>query len=98
MHNNKKLWKNPEVFNPERFLNEKGEFVKSPHVIPFSIGPRFCLGEQLARMEIFIMLVSLIRRFEITPDPIAECLPDIADGFNGVIFVAEPFQLIAKEI
>ena len=58
VHHNPDVWKDPEVFKPERHLNEKGEFVKSNQIIPFSVGPRHCLGEQLARMEVFIFLVS----------------------------------------
>ena len=98
VHNSEELWKDPEIFNPERFINENGEFVKSPHVIPFSIGPRFCLGEQLARMEYFTILASLVRSFEFLPDPKAGCLPEIVDGCNGLIFVPQPFEFVAKEI
>ena len=45
-------------------------------MIPFWVGPRHCLGEQLARMEIFIFLVSLVQRFKFLPDPNEDKLPD----------------------
>jgi len=79
-------------------LDEKGNFVRSPHVIPFSVGPRHCLGEQIARMEFFIFLVSLIQRFEFLPDPNSDKLPDINTGSNGVIFVSMSYKLVAKEL
>ena len=59
VHNDPDLWKEPEEFIPERHLDSNGNFVKSNYVIPFSLGPRHSLGEQLARMEVFIFLVSL---------------------------------------
>ena len=59
-HNDETFWEKPEIFNPDRFLDEEGNFVRSPHVIPFSVEPRHCLGEQLARIEVFIFLMSIL--------------------------------------
>ena len=98
VHNDETLWKKPEIFNPDRFLDEKGNFVRSSQVIPFSVGPRYCLGELLARMETFIFLVSLVQRFEFLPDPNEDKLPDIDNGSNGALFVAKHFKLVAKEL
>ncbi|XP_051898925.1 LOW QUALITY PROTEIN: cytochrome P450 2J4-like [Pristis pectinata] len=57
-------WKYPKEFNPENFLNEKGEFFKPEAFVPFSMGLRACPGEKLARMELFLFLTSLLRAFE----------------------------------
>ncbi|KAJ0069644.1 hypothetical protein NL108_011935 [Boleophthalmus pectinirostris] len=56
-------WKFPHEFNPENFLNHKGEFVKPDAFLPFSAGLRVCLGEGLARMELFLIMVTLLRKF-----------------------------------
>uniref|UniRef100_H2YAB3 Uncharacterized protein n=1 Tax=Ciona savignyi TaxID=51511 RepID=H2YAB3_CIOSA len=98
VHNNPDVWDEPNKFKPERHLDDKGNFVQSKHVIPFSVGPRHCLGEQVARMEVFIFLVSLVQKFEFLPDPDATDLPDIDNGANGTAFVPFPYQLVAKEI
>ena len=55
-------FKNPDVFRPERFLNQEGEFVHDDHVVPFGIGKRVCLGESLANSELFIFFVMLLQR------------------------------------
>ncbi|KAJ8272078.1 hypothetical protein COCON_G00109370 [Conger conger] len=57
-------WKFPHEFNPSNFLNDEGEFVKPEAFMPFSAGSRVCLGEGLARMELFLILVTLLRRFK----------------------------------
>ena len=97
VHNDETFSEKPEIFNPDRFLDEEGNFVRSPHVIPFSVGPRHCLGEQLARIEVFIFLVSIVSRFELLPDPEGNELPDIS-GSNAFVFVPKPYKLVAKEI
>ncbi|XP_055353889.1 cytochrome P450 2C15-like isoform X2 [Paramacrobiotus metropolitanus] len=63
-HMDPKYFPEPHKFNPERFLDDNGHLrSKVEGFIPFSIGKRFCLGESLARMELFIFFPSLIRHF-----------------------------------
>ena len=98
MHNDPDLWKDSEKFIPERFLDERGNFISSNYIIPFSVGPRHCLGEQLARMEVFIFLVGMVQKFEFLPDPNADELPSIKDGSNGLAFTPKQYSLVAREL
>ncbi|XP_068579770.1 cytochrome P450 2D15-like [Cebidichthys violaceus] len=82
-------WKSPREFNPDNFLNEQGEFVKPEAFMPFSAGSRMCLGEGLARMELFLMVVTLLRRFKfVWPEDAGE--PDYTLVF-GTTHTPKPY-------
>nr|XP_008508619.1 PREDICTED: cytochrome P450 2D14-like [Equus przewalskii] len=57
------IWKKPFRFHPEHFLDAQGHFVKQEAFMPFSAGRRSCLGEPLARMELFLFFTCLLQRF-----------------------------------
>uniref|UniRef100_A0A914WHC8 Cytochrome P450 n=1 Tax=Plectus sambesii TaxID=2011161 RepID=A0A914WHC8_9BILA len=67
IHLDEKLFPDPYTFSPERHIDANGHFVKSEHIIPFSIGKRVCMGESLARMELFLFLGSLIQHCDFRP-------------------------------
>ncbi|XP_006262987.2 cytochrome P450 2J6 isoform X1 [Alligator mississippiensis] len=56
-------WKSPRQFNPGHFLDKDGNFVSQEAFLPFSAGHRVCLGENLARTELFIFFSNLLRAF-----------------------------------
>uniref|UniRef100_A0A8C4RP13 Vitamin D 25-hydroxylase n=1 Tax=Erpetoichthys calabaricus TaxID=27687 RepID=A0A8C4RP13_ERPCA len=64
-HFDEKYWDHPELFYPERFLDGDGNFIKREAFVPFSLGRRHCLGEQLARMEMFLFFSTLLQRFHL---------------------------------
>ncbi|KAA8590515.1 hypothetical protein FQN60_014449 [Etheostoma spectabile] len=84
-------WKSPNEFNPENFLNDQGEFVKPEAFVPFSAGPRMCLGEGLARMELFLIMVTLLRKFKfIWPEDAGE--PDYTPVY-GITLTPKPYRM-----
>ncbi|CAH2324589.1 cytochrome P450 2J6-like [Pelobates cultripes] len=84
-------WKYPHEFNPENFLNNDGELIKAEAFLPFSAGPRVCLGENLARMEIFLFFTTLLTHFEFQwPDPAST--PDLTPVF-GVSQAPKRFKI-----
>ncbi len=65
---NPQLFPNPLKFDPSRFVSANRKFEPSPLVIPFGVGKRRCLGETLARMELFRFFTGIIQRyFSVSP-------------------------------
>ncbi|XP_060098779.1 cytochrome P450 2J4-like isoform X1 [Heteronotia binoei] len=68
-----KEWETPRQFNPSHFLDKDGNFTCRDAFIPFSIGHRVCLGEHMARTELFVFFSSLLRTFNFRlPDGVKE--------------------------
>jgi cytochrome P450 len=59
-------WPEPDRFDPDRFLPEAGASRNRFVYLPFGLGPRACIGEHLAQVEMHVHAVMLARRFELT--------------------------------
>ncbi|XP_077614711.1 cytochrome P450 2W1 [Crocuta crocuta] len=65
----KTQWETPRQFNPGHFLDADGHFVKRAAFLPFSAGRRVCVGESLARSELFLLFAGLLHRYRLLPPP-----------------------------
>lgn len=88
-------WEKPWTFNPEHFLDASGNFKKSPAFLPFSAGKRSCVGESLARMELFLFIVSLLQKFSFSCPNGPEDI-DLSPKLSSFAILLRPYQLIAS--
>lgn len=75
IHRNTRLWENPDVFIPSRFLEEGGCPENKLAFMPFSAGPRICPGANFATVEAVLVLASLFRQFKVTIDSNCDVVP-----------------------
>ncbi|KAK2916846.1 hypothetical protein Q8A67_001220 [Cirrhinus molitorella] len=88
-------WEKPNSFYPEHFLDKKGQFVKRDAFIPFSAGRRICVGESLARMELFLFFTSLLQTYRFTTPPGVSGDELDLKGIVGVTLNPSPHKLCA---
>lgn len=69
LHRNPNIWENPLVFNPENFSSENVKNRGKYNYLPFGAGPRLCIGQQFALMEMQLILASIVKRFDFEVDP-----------------------------
>ncbi|MFM5884120.1 MAG: cytochrome P450 [Novosphingobium sp.] len=64
MHRHRKLWANPDYFDPDRWTSEN---VNPDAYMPFGAGPRMCVAAHFAQAEIAVILARIAARFRIEP-------------------------------
>ncbi|OAA56310.1 Cytochrome P450 [Niveomyces insectorum RCEF 264] len=70
LHHNPDLFRDADAFVPERWLADNPDFTETErqnlrdYVIPFSMGPRACIGRNLAYMELSVCLAAVVLAFE----------------------------------
>lgn len=69
-HRNPEIWEAPERFDPSRFENDE---IKARHpmsYIPFGGGPRICIGNNMAMLQILLIVATFVQRYDFRPvDP-----------------------------
>jgi cytochrome P450 len=78
-HRNPRCWDNPEGFDPERFSDERVEAMPRFAYFPFGGGPRQCIGNGFAMMELHLLLATLAQhyRLDLLPNANVEMDPSI---------------------
>jgi len=69
IHRHPEFWDNPEGFDPERFAPELSQRRHRYAYFPFAAGPRMCIGEGFAKMEMPIILAMVAQRYALHLEP-----------------------------
>lgn len=70
IHRHPGFWSEPERFIPERFADERSMSPVVDAWLPFGLGSRKCVGQELALLEMKLILVILLQRYHLVPEPI----------------------------
>jgi cytochrome P450 len=66
LHRHRLYWRDPNRFDPDRFLPEREAEISAGAYIPFGIGPRICAGAAFATIEATLLIARLFRRYDWT--------------------------------
>ncbi|XP_033356352.1 cytochrome P450 9e2-like [Bombus vosnesenskii] len=64
-----KYWTDPEVFDPERFNEERKQTIEKMTFLPFGEGPRICVGMKMAMLQMKACLANLLRNYKLELSP-----------------------------
>uniref|UniRef100_A0A3Q2V7U4 Steroid 21-hydroxylase n=1 Tax=Haplochromis burtoni TaxID=8153 RepID=A0A3Q2V7U4_HAPBU len=96
-HHDPEVWPDPYSFKPERFLNEGGGSGggSTRDLIPFGGGARLCLGESVAKIELFLFSAYLLRDFQFLLPESETSLPDLR-GVASVVLKIKSYEVVAR--
>ncbi|XP_035988406.1 steroid 21-hydroxylase [Fundulus heteroclitus] len=92
-HHDPTVWSEPYSFKPERFMERGGSSARFP--MPFGGGARLCLGESVAKIELFLFTAYLLRDFQFVL-PQSEGSPPDLRGVASVVLKIKAYKVIAR--
>ncbi|EDO41284.1 predicted protein [Nematostella vectensis] len=96
IHHDPREWPNPDKFDPDRFINEDGKFEVPGQrsYLPFSAGRRVCVGESLAKIELFLVMTRLLQQFTLETLP-GQGPPSVGEASGNITRAPKPFKFRA---
>ncbi|PNF37031.1 putative cytochrome P450 303a1 [Cryptotermes secundus] len=89
---NKDIWGDPDVFRPDRFIDSQGSIFIPDQYTPFGFGKHRCMGETLAKSNVFLFTASLLQNFNFSIPP--SSLPPTTEAVDGVTPSPKPFHAL----
>ncbi len=92
VHRHEDLWRDPECFDPDRFLPTSSELVHKFAYFPFGGGPHVCVGAAMAEGMFRTVAGAVLERFDLTPGP-TEAVPTARVTLcpeDGILLVLRP--------
>lgn len=90
------IFPDPFKFNPDRFMSEDGVVTGTEKIGSFSTGRRVCMGESMAKMELFLFMTSLVQRYEVQKEK-GKPLPSL-DGIEGLTYSPKKYEICLSRI
>ncbi|XP_014667391.1 PREDICTED: steroid 17-alpha-hydroxylase/17,20 lyase-like [Priapulus caudatus] len=95
LHHDPAYWTDPEKFDPTRFLDEHGSIrPKMPSFLPFSAGRRVCVGESIAKIDLFVLFACFLQRYSWNELP-GE-VTDVEPKISAIGMDIKPFRVVIK--
>lgn len=69
LHNDPNYWVDPEVFDPERFSDERRQTIEKMVYLPFGEGPRICVGMRMGLLQVKACFATLLRNYKLELSP-----------------------------
>ncbi len=91
VHMDPKHFLQPHKFDPTRFIDDNGKFKPHPRLIPFGLGKRRCLGEALAKVQMYDFFTGVMVKFRVEKANPQEELSTVP--IEGATMTPQPFKL-----
>ncbi len=101
LHRHRRLWTQPDLFDPDRFGPEQSAARSRFAYLPFGIGPHICIGASLsiAEMVVAVALIAQQLRFRLVPGQQIEPTAWInLRPSRGIRMIVEPRRAVDREL
>jgi len=89
-----KYWDRPNEFNPERFIDSKGQLINTEKMQAFGFGKRYCMGETQATPVLFLYFTNLLQHFDLSQVPTEP--PPTTRPVAAFTLTPQPFDMVVK--